>query len=306
MNVARNMIDLVGNTPLVRLNKTVPEGSTVYGKLEYYNPGSSVKDRIGMYMILEAERSGRLKPGTVVIEPTSGNTGIALAWVCAVKGYRLILTMPEAMSRERIKMFKALGAEMVLTPAEKGMAGSIEKAHELAKQFDNVFIPSQFENPANPEIHRRTTAQEIWRDTDGTVDVFIAGVGTGGTITGVGEVLKKNKPSVKIIAVEPAQSPVLSGGQPGPHMIMGLGAGFVPQVFNRQVVDEILQVSNEEAAVMTKRLARQEGIIAGISAGAAVHATSVVAARDEFADKVIVVLIPDTGERYLSLSLFED
>ena len=306
MNVARNMLDLVGNTPLVQLNKTVPQGATVYGKLEYYNPGSSVKDRIGMNMILQAERSGRLKPDTVVIEPTSGNTGIALAWVCAVKGYRLILTMPETMSNERIKMFKALGAEMVLTAAEKGMAGAIEKAHELADHFDDVFIPSQFENPANPDIHRRTTAQEIWRDTDGTVDVFIAGVGTGGTITGVGEVLKQKKPSVKIIAVEPAQSPVLSGGQPGPHMIMGIGAGFVPKVLNRQVIDEIVPVSNEEAAVMTKRLARQEGIIAGISAGAAVHAAAVVAARKEFADKVIVVLIPDTGERYLSLSLFED
>ena len=306
MNVARNMIDLVGNTPLVRLNKTVPQSATVYAKLEYYNPGSSVKDRIGMNMILEAERSGRLKPDTVVIEPTSGNTGIALAWVCAVKGYRLILTMPETMSNERIKMFKALGAEMVLTAAEKGMAGAIEKAHELADHFDDVFIPSQFDNPANPDIHRRTTAQEIWHDTDGTVDVFVAGVGTGGTITGVGEVLKKKKSSVKIIAVEPAQSPVLSGGQPGPHMIMGIGAGFVPNVLNRQIIDEILPVSNEEAAIMTKRLARQEGIIAGISSGAAVHAASVVAARDEFADKVIVVLIPDTGERYLSLSLFED
>jgi len=306
MNVARNMLDLVGNTPLVRLNRTVPQGAMVYGKLEYYNPGSSVKDRIGMNMILEGERSGRLKPGTVVIEPTSGNTGIALAWVCAVKGYRLILTMPETMSSERIKMFKALGAEMVLTAAEKGMAGAIEKANELADHFDDVFIPSQFENPANPDIHRRTTAQEIWRDTDGTVDVFIAGVGTGGTITGVGEVLKQKKPSVNIIAVEPAQSPVLSGGQPGPHMIMGIGAGFVPKVLNRQVIDEIVTVSNEEAAVMTKRLARQEGIIAGISAGAAVHAAAVVAARKEFADKVIVVLIPDTGERYLSLSLFED
>ena len=306
MKIAQSMIDLVGNTPMVRLNKTVPKGSQVYGKLEYFNPGSSVKDRIGVNMILEAERSGRLTPGTVVIEPTSGNTGIALAWVCAVKGYRLILTMPETMSSERRKMFQAFGAEMVLTPAEKGMPGSIEKAHELARRFNRVFIPSQFENPANPDIHRKTTAQEIWRDTDGLVDVFVAGVGTGGTITGVGEVLKKKKPSVKIIAVEPAQSPVLSGGKPGPHMIMGIGAGFVPKVFNRQVVDEIIQISNEEAAVMTKRLAREEGIIAGISAGAAVHAASVVAARKEFAGKLIVVLIPDTGERYLSLSLFED
>ncbi|NOY78215.1 MAG: cysteine synthase A [Calditrichaeota bacterium] len=306
MKIAQSVIDLIGNTPLVRLNKTVPEGSHVYAKLEYYNPGSSVKDRIGVNMILEAERSGRLTPGTVVIEPTSGNTGIALAWVCAVKGYRLILTMPETMSSERRKMFQAFGAEMVLTPAEKGMSGAIEKANELAGQFDRVFIPSQFENPANPDIHRKTTAQEIWRDTDGQVDVFVAGVGTGGTITGVGEVLKKKKPSVKIIAVEPAESAVLSGGNPGPHMIMGIGAGFVPKVFNRQVVDEIIQVSNEEAAAMTKRLAREEGIIAGISAGAAVHAASKVAARKDFAGKRIVVIIPDTGERYLSLSLFED
>jgi cysteine synthase A len=306
IKAAKNIIDLVGNTPLVRLNQVVPEDSQVYAKLEFYNPGSSVKDRIGMSMILEAEKAGKLNPGTTIIEPTSGNTGIALAWVCAIKKYRLILTMPETMSSERRKMLVALGAEIILTPAEQGMKGSIEKASELAGKFEDVFIPSQFENPANPEIHRQTTAQEIWNDTDGQIDVFVAGVGTGGTITGVGEVLKKNKPSVKIIAVEPESSAVLSGEPAGPHIIMGIGAGFLPNVLNTEIIDEIMKVSDQDAAAMTKRMVREEGIICGLSSGAAVHAATQLVRQAAFHEKVFVVIIPDTGERYLSLALYDN
>ena len=305
MRVADTIIDLIGDTPLVRLNKIVPGDSTVFAKLEFFNPAGSVKDRIGMHMIAAAEKAGQLSPQTVIIEPTSGNTGIALALVCAVKGYRLLLTMPETMTIERRKMLRAFGADIVLTPAEEGLEGSIKKAEELAQNFEKVFIPSQFENPANPEIHRLTTAEEIWRDTDGKVDVVVAGVGTGGTITGIGALLKGRKPDTKIIAVEPAESPVLSGGEPGSHFLMGIGAGFVPAVYDDSVIDEIVTVSNEDAAAMTKSLVRKEGIFAGISAGAAVHAATRVAARDEFKNKTIVVIIPDTGERYLSLSLFE-
>ena len=308
MNIkaAKNMIDLVGRTPLVRLNKVVPDDTQVYAKLEFFNPGGSVKDRIGMSMIDVAEASGALKAGMVIIEPTSGNTGIALAWISAIKGYRLILTMPETMSVERRKLLKALGAEIILTPAEKGMAGSVEKATELAKQFDAVFIPSQFSNPANPLIHKNTTAMEIWEDTGGLVDVVVAGVGTGGTITGIGEKLKEMNPAVQIVAVEPENSNLLSGGTAGPHMIMGIGAGFIPDILNSDIVDEIVTVSDSDAAEMTRQLTRREGIIAGISSGAAVSAASKIASQERYKDKVIVVIVPDTGERYLSLALFDD
>ena len=297
----------VGNTPLVRINRlTKGLNATVIAKLESFNPLSSVKDRIGVAMIEAAEKAGKLKKGTIIIEPTSGNTGIALAFVAAAKGYKLVLTMPETMSVERRQLLKILGAELVLTEGPKGMKGAIEKADDLAKNTPNSFVPQQFNNSANPEIHRRTTAEEILKDTDGKVDVFISGVGTGGTITGVGEVLKKKNPQVKIIAVEPKDSPVLSGGNPGPHKIQGIGAGFVPQILNKNVIDEIIQVTTEDSGATSRRLAKEEGVLVGISSGAAMWAALEVAKRPESAGKTIVVLLPDTGERYLSTWLFQE
>ncbi|MHC4488150.1 MAG: cysteine synthase A [Planctomycetota bacterium] len=305
MNIAKDMTELIGRTPLVWLNKIGQDcRAKIAGKLEFFNPASNVKDRIGVSMVLDAERRGKIKPGTVIVEPTSGNTGIALAWVAAARGYKLILTMPESMTTERRKILELLGAELVLTPAEEGMTGAINKASEILKETDGAFMPQQFENPANPQIHRETTAEEVWKDTDGLVDIFIAGVGTGGTITGVGETLKSRKPSVEIVAVEPSASPVLSGGRPCPHMIQGIGAGFVPDVLNMEVVDEIVQVGNQEAFSMAKRLARTEGIMSGISSGAAVAAAVKIARRKANADKLVVVVLPDTGERYLSTELF--
>lgn len=297
----------VGRTPLVRINR-LTDGlhATVLVKLESFNPFSSVKDRIGVAMIEAAEKGGFIKKGTVIIEPTSGNTGISLAFVAAAKGYRLILTMPDTMSIERRQLLKILGAELVLTEGAKGMKGAVQKAEELGASIENSFIPQQFENQTNPEIHRKTTAEEIWNDTDGKVDVFIAGVGTGGTITGVGEVLKKRKPSVKIVAVEPVDSPVLSGGKSGPHKLQGIGAGFVPGVLNRSVVDEIIQVGHENAGIIARKLAAEEGIFVGISSGAALWAALEIAKRNESEGKTIVVVLPDTGERYLSTWLFQE
>ena len=296
--------DAIGATPLVRLPK-ISAGlpGILLGKLEAFNPAGSVKCRIGAAMLEAAHREGKLKPGGVVIEPTSGNTGIGLAFACAAQGYRLILTMPETMSIERRKLVKMLGADLVLTPGSEGMTGAVKKAKELTAQIDGSFMPLQFENPANPRIHRETTAEEIWRDTNGDVDIFVAGVGTGGTITGVGEVLKERKPSVKIIAVEPDASPVLSGGKAGPHRIQGIGAGFVPKVLNRSVIDEIIRVTNEDAFDTAKKLGRREGTLVGISSGAAVWAALQLAARSENAGKVIVAMLPDSGERYLSTQL---
>ncbi|WP_410509628.1 cysteine synthase A [Methanosarcina hadiensis] len=297
----------VGNTPLVRLNHvTKGLNADVLVKLESFNPMGSVKDRIGLAMIEEAERTGRIKEGTTIIEPTSGNTGIALAGVCAARGYKLILVMPETMTVERRKLLKALGAELILTPGPEGMKGAVNKAEQMAAEDPSLYyIPQQFQNPANPEVHRRTTAEEIWKDTDGKADVIVAGVGTGGTITGVASVLKKRKPGFKAIAVEPAESPVLSGGKPGPHRIQGIGAGFVPDVLKLDLVDEIIKVNAEDAIATARRLAKEEGILAGISSGAAAYAALQVASRQEMSGKTIIVILPDTGERYLSTDLFE-
>jgi cysteine synthase A len=302
-----NITELIGTTPLVRLQKIAAESpAQVVVKVESLNPGGSVKDRIGFAMIRDAEERGLLQEGAVIIEPTSGNTGIALALVAAVRGYRLILTMPETMSVERRNLLKAYGAELVLTPGAKGMKGAIEKAEELAAEIPGSFVPQQFKNLSNPEVHRRTTAQEIWDDTDGAVDILVGGVGTGGTVTGVGEVLKQRKPNVQVVAVEPSDSPVISGGQPGPHKIQGVGAGFIPDVLNTGVIDEVIRVRNEEAFAAARRLAREEGILAGISSGAALFAALEVAGRPENAGKLIVVVLPDTGERYLSTTLFSE
>ena len=306
-NIAEKLTDLIGNTPLLALNRYSREAglaAPIIGKLEYFNPLGSVKDRIAFAMIEAGEAAGKIKPDTVIIEPTSGNTGIGLAFVAASRGYKLILTMPETMSVERRNLLKALGAELVLTPGAEGMKGAIRKAEELAQENPNSFLPQQFKNPANPEMHRKTTAEEIWRDAGGKVDIFVAGVGTGGTITGVGEVLKSRNPAVQIIAVEPADSPVLSGGQPGPHKIQGIGAGFVPDVLNPNIIDEIITVKNDDAMATGRELARTEGLLIGISCGAAVLAATQVAKRPENKGKVVVVILPDTGERYLSTALF--
>jgi cysteine synthase A len=303
MKIAASMLELVGHTPLVWLSRITK--SRVAGKLESFNPGGSVKDRIGLSMIEDAEKRGVLKPGMTIIEPTSGNTGIALAWIAAIKGYRLILTMPEAMTPERRMLLNALGATVILTEDLSGMGGAIAKAQELAIKLGNAFIPMQFENSANPEIHSRTTAQEIWDDTDGEVAIVVAGVGTGGTVTGVARALKQRKSSVQIVAVEPAASAVLSGNPAGSHMIQGIGAGFIPKVLDRTVIDRVMQVTDAQAFQMTKFLLRQEGIIAGISSGAAVHAAVEVSRQPDNKDKLIVVILPDTGERYLSTASFE-
>ncbi len=307
--IAKSLTDLIGNTPLLELeNYSRNEGleTGIIAKLEYFNPGGSVKDRIGHAMVADAEEKGLLRPGGVIIEPTSGNTGIALAFVAAAKGYRLILTMPDTMSIERRNLLKALGAELILTPGSEGMKGAIKAAEELAAGQPGSYLPQQFNNPANPEIHRKTTAEEIWKDTDGQVDIIVAGVGTGGTITGVGETLKAKKPGIRVVAVEPSDSPVLSGGSPGPHKIQGIGAGFVPKVLNEGIVDEIIQVKNDEAFDAARKLSKMEGLLVGISSGAAVFAAAQLARRAENKGKTIVVILPDTGERYLSTPLFQE
>ncbi|GHT87928.1 cysteine synthase A [Bacteroidia bacterium] len=307
--IAKKLTELIGNTPLLELNRMEKKHSIdahILAKLEYFNPARSVKDRIGLALIEDAEQKGLLKPDTVIIEPTSGNTGVALAFVAASKGYRLILAMPDTMSVERRSLLNALGAELVLTPGFEGMSGAIRKAEELQKQYPNSFIPQQFQNPANPHIHRTTTAEEIWRDTDGKVDIFISAVGTGGTVTGTGEILKKYNPHIKVVAVEPYDSPVLSGGKSGPHKIQGIGAGFVPKVFNAKIVDEIYKVKNEEAFELSRQLAKEEGLLVGISSGAAAYAALQIAKRVENKGKNIVVILPDTGERYLSTPLFSE
>jgi cysteine synthase len=307
LNIKANVLELIGNTPLVRVHKILDgaKGDLVL-KLESRNPLASVKDRIAFAMIEDAEKRGLLKKGSVIVEPTSGNTGIGLAYIAAFKGYRCILTMPESMSIERRKLLKAFGAELVLTPAPQGMKGAVEKAKELLESTPNAFMPQQFENPANPEIHRKTTAEEIWKDTDGKVDFLVAGVGTGGTITGVAEYIKKRKPTFKAVAVEPAKSPLLSGGTHSPHKIQGIGAGFIPAVLKRELIDEVIKVEEEDAGRTARRLAREEGLLVGISAGAAAWAGLQLAKRPENAGKLIVVIIPDSGERYLSTWLFED
>ena len=308
MNIANNITELVGNTPLVKLNR-VTDGAeaTVLAKLEFFNPGSSVKDRIAVAMIDAAEKAGKINKNTTIVEPTSGNTGIGLAMVCAARGYKLIITMPETMSRERRMLMRAYGAELVLTPGPEGMGGAIAKAKELAEANpDSFFIPQQFENPANPEVHRNTTAVEIWNDTDGKVDIVVAGVGTGGTITGIGEVLKAKNPNIQVVAVEPAASPVLSGGPKGPHPIQGIGAGFVPSILNTEIYDEIIQVPSEAAFETARAVGSQEGVLVGISSGAAVWAAVQLAKRPENKGKNIVVIIPSNGERYLSTPLFEN
>lgn len=307
MKIAQDVTELVGNTPLVRLNRvTEGVGAEVVAKLEFYNPGNSVKDRIGVAMLEAAIADGRVGPDTVIVEPTSGNTGIALAMVCAAKGIRCMLTMPETMSRERRMLLRAFGAELVLTPGSEGMSGAVARAEEIAKSDPRYVMLQQFENPANPAIHRATTAEEIWRDTDGKVDVVVAGVGTGGTISGIGQALKPRKPQLRLVAVEPAASPVLSGGTKGPHPIQGIGAGFVPGTYDASVVDEVLPVANEDAFALARRMAKEEGLLVGISSGAAVAAALQVAARKESEGKLIVVIIPSYGERYLSTALFAD
>jgi len=306
--IADDATQLIGNTPLVRLNRvTDGAGATVIAKIESFSPGFSVKDRIGVAMVLDAEERGEITPGkTTIVEPTSGNTGIALAWVAAARGYKIILTMPETMSIERRMLLKGYGAELVLTPGSGGMTGAVQKAEEILAETPGAWMPQQFKNPANPEIHRKTTAVEIWQDTDGQVDILVAGIGTGGTITGTGEVLKSLKPAIQVIAVEPTESPLLTDGKFGPHKIQGIGANFVPEVLDRDVYDEVFHVSGDEAIAMSRRLMREEGLLKGISCGAAVHAAVQVAKRPENAGKMIVVITPDTGERYLSTALFAD
>ncbi len=307
MTIAKSVCSLIGGTPMVRLRRVVDAtGATVLAKLEYNNPAKSVKDRIGLSMIEAAERDGKIGKDTIIIEPTSGNTGIGLAIVAAERGYKLTLTMPETMSKERRMLLRAYGAELILTPGTEGMKGAIARATELAASDPRYFMPNQFENPANPDIHRRTTAEEIWKDTGGQADILISGVGTGGTITGVGEAIKARKPSFQCVAVEPAASPVLSGGKPGPHPIQGIGAGFIPKVLNTKIIDEVVQVQAEDAMVMARRMAAEEGLLVGISSGAAVWAADVVARRPESKGKTIVVIIPSFGERYLSTALYQN
>jgi cysteine synthase len=304
MKIAESITDLVGNTPMLKI-KGISENCTIIGKLEYFNPLSSIKDRIALNMINTAEKEGSLKPGSLIVEPTSGNTGIGLAFVSAARGYKLILTMPESMSIERRKLLKTLGAEVVLTPAGEGMKGSINKALEIHNENPGSFMPQQFKNPSNPDIHRKTTAEEIWRDTEGKIDYFISGIGTGGTITGCGEVLKKRNPDIKIIAVEPEESAVISGEDPGPHKIQGIGAGFIPEVLNKDIIDEVIKVHSEDAAIMARKLAKQEGLFTGISSGAALHAAYKISKKKEAKGSTIVVILPDTGERYLSTWIFD-